>query len=269
VRKTVVLLAVVAALALVIVQFPYGRLFPWSPVKPGYSEIKFAKVALIVPRGVLLTEELAGLDQIVADVESFHRLEFKKTVRIILARTGSDFWRFTGRKNTVLHSSRSGTVVAVSRASLRSKGNDITDLLKRGLASALLIQNTSLFGRSMLPKWIIKGLPLYYGMAGSDDGQREFLDLAAGKGYYFDVLGADYQVRKIPALHRDTFVLMEYRFFLEYIADTYGNDKLIEYVGRLLAEPGLAGPLFYEVFEIYLGYVAEDFRQAVLSRNLP
>ncbi|MFH1313498.1 MAG: hypothetical protein ABIJ00_09795 [Candidatus Eisenbacteria bacterium] len=268
-RKRLVMTAWLAVVGLAILQFPYGRLFPWSPVKPGYVEIPFAKVLLVAPKGFMIEEDLADIDGIVRDVESFHGLEFRKPLRVILTGSTSDRWRFTWTRGAGLYASRTGSVVALPSALPQSEGGNFLGLLRYGLASAILFQNTSFSGRSMLPKWLVEGLPAHYASPGEDNTRQEFLRLAVDESYYFDIPGADYQIQRIPAKARDGFVAMEYRYFLEYLVDRHGIDRVMEYARRLLEEPGLAGPLFHQVFGVYLGHAADGFKQVVLSRDRP
>ncbi len=262
-------MACLAVVALAVLQFPFGRLFPWSPVKPGYVEVPFAEVLLIAPKGFMMDEGLAGIDGIVQDVELFYGLEFTKPVRLVLTATTSDSWRFTWKRGAGLYVSSAGTVLALPSALQRSETGNFFRLLNRGLAAAILLQNTSFSGRSMLPAWFVEGLPAYYVRPDADNARQEFLRLAVDEGYYFDILGADYQIRRIPTKYRAGFVAMEYRYFLEYLVNKYGIDRVMQYTRRLLEDPGLASLLFYQEFGVYLRNAADDFEQRVVSGDQP
>ena len=268
-RKRLGTIICLAVVALAILQFPFGRLFPWSPVKPGYVEIPFAKVLLVAPKGFMIEEGLAGIDEIVHDVELFYGLEFTKPLWVIITATTSDAWRLTWTRGAGLYISSTGSVLALPSALLRSEEGDFFRLLDRGLAAAILLQNTSFLGRSMLPKWLVQGSPAYYVSQDADHTWQEFRNLAVDEGYFFDILGANYEIQRIPAKVRDEFVVMEYRYFLEYLVDKYGLYRVMEYTRRLLDDPGLAGPLFHKVFGVHLYYATEEFEQVIVSGDRP
>jgi len=50
------------AILLVLVAFPYGPLFPWSPMTPGYDRVRLKRADILYPRGAAIDADYHELD---------------------------------------------------------------------------------------------------------------------------------------------------------------------------------------------------------------
>lgn len=52
-----------------------GPLFPWSPVKPGYTHFTLHRADIYYPTGTTLEEPYQRMDSLIEEAETFHRLK--------------------------------------------------------------------------------------------------------------------------------------------------------------------------------------------------
>lgn len=89
-KRTVLALIVLAFLA----AFPWGPLFAWSPVHPGYRQMRFSRADVLYPDSVPLDPAYRQLDQYVAAAEDFHELRCSKRITVVVCRNWNDCLRF-------------------------------------------------------------------------------------------------------------------------------------------------------------------------------
>src|SRR5262245_10320838 len=63
--------------------FPFGPLFPWSPLKLGYNRTSYARADVYVGQQNQLSNDYGLVDQMMSEAERFHGLTFKRRVRVI------------------------------------------------------------------------------------------------------------------------------------------------------------------------------------------
>lgn len=78
----------------ILVAFPFGPLFPWSPVHPGYQARQFNRTIVLFPSGRELPNAFLRVDAYIDRAEKFHHLAMKERVTVILCRDWNDFKRF-------------------------------------------------------------------------------------------------------------------------------------------------------------------------------
>jgi len=89
-KRSILCLVVLAVLA----AFPWGPLFAWSPVHPGYQRAEFSRADVLYPDGTALDPAYREIDNYVALAESFHKLTCAKKIRVVVCRNWSDCLRF-------------------------------------------------------------------------------------------------------------------------------------------------------------------------------
>ena len=68
-----------------------GPLFPWSPLKPGYTHFTLHRADIYYPSGTTLEEAYRQVDNYIAEAETFHRLKMPDRITVIAPRTWTDF----------------------------------------------------------------------------------------------------------------------------------------------------------------------------------
>lgn len=226
------------AFGLVAAAFPYGPLFPWSPVKPGYEKAVFARADVYYPAGAALDEAYRTIDDSVAHAEQFHRLRLHGRVKVIACRDWSDFHRMLpviqGR-GVGAATLETGTVIYVT-PKLDEAHLDKREFLRHELSHAVLNQNASLWrSHRMGPHaWFYEGIAVACGAQQSYDSAEQFrakaraLDLTR-------VIGG--RLATLPEPRDMRFLYPAWRYFLEYRIADGGRDKFQGLIDAFRADP--------------------------------
>lgn len=140
--------------------FPWGPLFAWSPVHPGYRQVEFSRADILYPRDAILDPAYREIDRYVDIAESFHQVKCVKKIRVVVCRNWSDCDRFAtpflGRPLAV--TIPTGTVIFVTPKAVTFRA-DISELLRHELSHAALKQNRSLVSVLRMRKlpWVSEG----------------------------------------------------------------------------------------------------------------
>jgi hypothetical protein len=156
-KRLILCLAVLVLLA----AFPWGPLFAWSPVHPGYQRAEFSRADVLYPDGTLLDPEYRKIDQYLTLAERFHEVKCVKKIRVVVCRNWSDCNRFAtpflGRPLAV--TIPTGTLIFVTPKATTFRA-DIGELLRHELSHAVLKQNRSLLDvlRVRNEPWVTEGV---------------------------------------------------------------------------------------------------------------
>ena len=119
-------------LLLFLLAFPYGPLFPWSPVQPGYQTERFQRADVIYPNGTVIPESYRRIDSLISEAELFHQLPMPRRMTVIACRNWKDFHRFMPhiRSQAVAAVTLApGTVIYVT-PKVQEKGLDSAEFLR-------------------------------------------------------------------------------------------------------------------------------------------
>jgi hypothetical protein len=168
---------------LLLLIFPYGPLFPWSPVKPGYERLVLQRADIHYPKGWPLDPQYRKVDQFLDESEAFHRMKVGKRIDIVACADWASFWRFLPQHR----SSRgigavtlaTGTVIYMSPR-LADRGLDVGEFLRHEISHATLHQNQSLMNayRMSEAQWLSEGIAVAYGKQKAYYSYDEFLTRA-------------------------------------------------------------------------------------------
>lgn len=156
-KRGVVGLIILAALA----AFPWGPLFAWSPVHPGYRQAKFSRADVLYPDSTTLDPAYGQLDAYVAVAERFFELKSPKKIKVVVCRNWSDCTRFAtpflGRPLAV--TIPTGTVIFVTPKAAAFRA-DTGELLQHEVSHAVEKQSRSLVNVLRMRKqpWVSEGV---------------------------------------------------------------------------------------------------------------
>lgn len=265
--KKLMLAIGIAGIVLLLLAFPFGPLLPWSPVKPGYAGVGYARAEVFHDRLAPLPEELGDVDGLLRDAEAFHHLTFKRKVRIILCKNWRDCERGMPWLNT---HALGGVTLATGDAiyitpKLREKNFSIREFLRHELSHALISQNTTVLSSFRLNKvaWFNEGMAVSFGRQRDYLGREEFLARAKDveMARYLDparmeIGGPGWEAR---------FAYPAQRYFVEYLKQKFGEDRFSGFLTRCIADPDNHARLFEEAFQQPLSEAIREYEQAVKS----
>jgi hypothetical protein len=141
--------------------FPWGPLFAWSPVHPGYRLMQLSRADVLYPDTAALDPAYRDVDRYVAVAESFHELKCSKKIKVVVCRSWNDCLRFAAPfllgQRPLAVTVATGTVIFVTP---RAAGwADVGGLLRHELSHAVQNQNRSLVSvlRMLRQPWVSEG----------------------------------------------------------------------------------------------------------------
>jgi len=142
--------------------FPWGPLFAWSPVHPGYRQVQFSRADVLYPDSLALDPAYREVDRYVAVAEDFHELKCSKKIKVVVCGSWNDCLRFAAPflmgQRPLAVTIPTGTVIFVTP---RAAGwADIGGLLRHELSHAVQNQNRSLVSvlRMLRQPWVSEGV---------------------------------------------------------------------------------------------------------------
>jgi len=162
----------------VLAAFPYGPLFAWSPVHPGYIRMNLKRADVLYPADRTPDAAWGAVDQYVALAEGFHHLRCPKRITVVVCRDWNDWLRFAaplvGTQRPVGVTIASGTVIYLATPFMY-KTADVGGVLRHELSHATLNQNRTLRSvlRLLKQPWFSEGVAgVIAGMGATAPGRR-------------------------------------------------------------------------------------------------
>ena len=236
----------------------WGPLFPWSPVKPGYKKIGSSGATVFI-KDYKDEDVIYRLDELLLEEEAFHALKFHKKFRVVILGRESNMKRYLPWIKGSGYSVKLGSLnVIYLGPTARTSPYGIEVFLKHEISHLLIHQNTP-SGRNnmeMLKQgWLAEGIATFFG--GPHYYERDdFIELWKSKGMAFDSL---YEANP-HEMDRNIIRLKYtyYRFFIEFLVDTYGITELQEYLKDYMEDPESYKLIFSEIYN-------EDLTQILLK----
>jgi hypothetical protein len=237
--------------------FLYGPLFPWSPIKPGYTHFTLHRADVYYPTGTTLDESYQQVDSYIEEAEQFHLLKMSYRVTVIAPRTWNDFHRQAPwqRGNAIgALTLQTGTVIFIT-PKIAEKHFDTAEFLRHELSHAILDQNMTLWrGHKMNRQpWLYEGLAVDFGQQKSYLTEDEFKARLQTEPVARAFNGDNSDMR---------FNYVAWRYFLEYIIKTRGRDRFQDYLLRVMQDPDQARALFPEFFHITFDGAVNEWEPA-------
>jgi hypothetical protein len=258
-----------AGLLLVLLLFPYGPLFPWSPVKPGYEHLALERADVYFPSGTTLDPAYRRIDEYIAKSEQFHRLKAPKRICVVACDDWSSFRRFlphmrgTGVGAVTL---ATGTAIYMSPR-LAERQLDANEFLRHEISHATLHQNQSLANalRIIKVEWVSEGLAVAYGDQKSYYSDAEFLARIKRENVaaFIDPArrgeaGSAFDIR---------YAYIVWRRFNEFLMATRGRDAYQGYLVAVLRDTASWRELFPRHLGMNFEDAVEEFQGAMRRLN--
>lgn len=147
------------AVLVVLAAFPWGPLFAWSPVHPGYRQATFSRADVLYPASATLDP---AYREIVAAAEMFHEQKCPAKIKVVVCADWSDCARFASPfllgQRPLAVTVATGTVIFVTPNA--AGWADIGGLLRHELSHAVWSQNRPLLSalRMLKEPWISEGV---------------------------------------------------------------------------------------------------------------
>ena len=289
-RKTILYLFLAGftglMLVIIIYGFFFGPLFPYCPIKPGFNAVTQGRFTIYYPKKDKIFPEYKDIDGLMTEVEQFHKLTFKKKVRIVICATKGQHKRFSmggGHANTI----QTGTVIYIAPSlwevgyppelamdgeklnllpPAKEGSRPVMEFIKHELSHAILYQNTSLWKALKIKSWLEEGLAVYSGNRNHYYQGKDLELLAIDQHNFFDIFNDKAIPPHIPREILHTFRYGMFCAFIDYLITIYGLDTVLDFVHAYIQAPEQESDLFNAHFGLMPEEALKQF-QTQLERN--
>jgi hypothetical protein len=249
--------------------FPWGPLFAWSPVHPGYRQVQFSRADVLYPDSAALDPAYQEVDRYVATAEGFHELKCSKKIKVVVCRNWNDCIRFAAPflmgQRPLAVTVATGTVIFVTP---RAAGwADIGGLLRHELSHAVLNQNRPLLSvlRMLRQPWVSEGVAgVVAAMGPTAPGQHlvslpeeEFLSRAKTEDLWSAFSAGP------PRDWRFNYTAWIY--FWGRQIDRSGKANFLKFERACFSDPLACRSIFFDVYRTDLRTAVDDFQAEVRS----
>lgn len=253
---------------IIIYQFLFGKLFPFSPVVLGFSRYEYTNTVIYFQKGAA-NDNYSGIDTLVSPVEEFHNLKFLKKPELFIFRDSiscrnhspskARFCTFTDRRLFIspwaLNEAKTGYI-------------SLETYLKHELSHVLIFQHQGFLSHFKYPKWLLEGIAVYssnqMGTAFYPDKKETYSYIKQGNF----IPPSDFKTRREKQInlnlkYRMTFMYSEFACIVDYLVSKYGKDVFLSYMKNLLKSTNhdkvfrkIYGQDFDEFVLVFRGYAS-------------
>lgn len=247
----------------------WGKLFSFSPIIIGFTKYELPHSSIYVQNGGDVSS-LTRIDTLIPLVEDFHELKFSSKPKIFIFRDSIGFIRHSLSKARfcVYPNGR----LFISPWALKEDKEDKISLeiyVRHELSHSLIDQNAGLINAFRYPQWLMEGIAVY---STNQMGTSFYPDKEETYGYMYQgnfLQPLDFKTKnedktKLNVEYRITFMYSEFACIVDYLIETYGKEKLLIFMKKLLIESD-NDKVFKEVYNIEFSLVIQNFRNQVIE----
>ena len=244
-------------LLIVLFSFPYGPLFPWSPIKPGYSRLRLKRADLFYTG--TLDPAYLKVDDYITELERTFRIPMQKKVKVIALANWNDKERFcpwAGGRLAAGVTLDFGTVVFITPR-IRERHLDTAEFLRHELTHAITGQNITLWKMQRLKQihWLTEGVPVWFGHQQAYMNEQEF----HAKALQTDLVPVIDPSGPWPQSDM-RFAYIAWRDFIQYLINQRGLDRFREFYLAILQDPARHNQLFEDTYGAPLPEMVRRFQ---------
>lgn len=263
----IIFIIIVIILILLSYSFLYGKLFPYSPLKIGFTKYEQPNTVIYIQNGAEFTD-FTKIDTLIPAVENFHQLKFISKPEIFIFRDSSSFISRSPSKARfcVFYNGR----LVISPWALRESYEGKISLviyLRHELSHTLIYQHTGIINAIKYPKWLLEGIAVYSSnqMGTSFYPSRKETYELIRKGYFMppEYYGTrDEEKIKLDFDNSIAFVYSEFACIVDYLIQKHGFEKFLTYMKQLIDNPD-NNEVFKQIYNMDFGKFISEFKEYV------
>jgi len=249
---------------LLVYLFLFGRLFPFSPIIIGFEKKEFDKAIIYYHQTDNLNEFLSFND-VIEGVERFHRMKFKKKVKIFLTESDKEYKRYTGTTARFVTQPIEGRIFISNRAKTEYRNEKIQfyTYLEHELSHSILYQNMSFIRSLSYPTWFMEGFAMYSAKQVGTDGYYSYQQTKEkiSEGYFVKpedwgtiISKKGESVINCKLENKYWFIYSEFALIINDLVIQFGEDQVIDFLEKSLHETD-----FYKLFNTTFGQSFNDY----------
>lgn len=265
--KKVLIIIAILLIILLVWAFIWGPLFAWGP-KWGYAHEEHGK-AILYSKDKTLLNSISDIDQIMNDEEAFHGLKYKQKVIVVIADNKWEWKMFfpylpSGVGGAGL---QTGNAIFINNPKISSHNYNVDGFVKHELSHTLLYQNSGLINAYRMYKqfWVEEGIATYYGGPWDYyDSKEEYLSAFSAANLSI----SNNSLTLYDGLKQQNGKLSytTYRYFFEYLSDTYGRERLDKFISLYCQNPADLENDFNNAFGINIPEAVRNFDKITFKK---
>ena len=272
VKKKKVKLFFITILLLFLIIFPYqllwGKLFPYSPIKIGFSRHELPHIIVYNQNGAQ-KYNYKIIDSLITGVETFHNMSFIKKPEIIFFADRDSYLKRNLTKARFC-AYPNGTLVVSPWALKEAMEGKISMkiYLRHELSHTLLYQHMGFITAYFFyPRWLLEGIAVYssdqMGTSWYPDKEETCEYIRKGNFLPPDYYNtSDEDKVKLNMDNKTAFIYSEFGCIVDYLIKNYGKEKFMQYMTRLL-DSYQPDKMFKDTYGIALDSCLRNFRKYV------
>jgi predicted SprT family Zn-dependent metalloprotease len=247
----------------------WGKLFPYSTIFIGFTKHELSNTVIYTQNGVEY-KDFVRIDTLIPSVENFHELKFLSKPKIFIFRDSSNYIH-RSLSNARFCTYYNGSI-EMSPWALNEAMNGKISLeiyLRHELSHSLLHQHNGILNAHKYPKWLAEGFAMYsanqMGTSLYPSKEKTYELIQQGNFMppsYFRT-NKEHKV-KIEFKNNVAFMYSEFACIVDYLVITYGKEKVLKYIKRLLDNCNNK-EVFIEEFGIDFYKVTLNFKKYVMD----
>ena len=248
----------------------FGKLFPYSPVKLGFTKHEFSNV-IVYSQDASAYSEFQDIDSLIPHVETLHGLRFTHKPEVVIFQDSNTYLqrsitkaRFCAYPNGIL-------VVSPWAIQEASDGKiSLAIYLSHELSHTLLYQHMGIANAYLFfPHWYLEGVAVYnsnqMGTSWYPSKGETYAYIRRGNFVPPEWFGTRKEDElQLNVQYRSTFAYCEFACMIDYLIERYGKARFMRYQTELL-ERYQSDKVFKDIYGIEFGTFVEDFRAHVDS----
>ena len=263
--RRILLLLLTALVVAAIPALAYGPLIPWSPIHPGYQELKLGRARILYPTGSTLPDAYRHADAWIREAERFYDVRAPRRLNIVLVRTWSDFRRFAPWTYSEMLGGASlvtGNAIYITPR-VNALKLDHTEFLRHEIAHSVLAQNASALSTYWSVKhlsWLSDGLAVWFGGYRTFGTQSDYFARARSGAITSDIV----ESQRVADLRQG---YVTWRNFMDYLDQRHGHASFLAFVHAANRDPKSVESLFQSHLGRSIRQASSEFEAAVLNRS--
>jgi len=268
--KTSIIAVIIIAVGSLTYLFLWGKLFPYSPVKIGFSKQELSNIIIYVQNG---TEhrDLSVIDGYIPAVAKWHELQFRRKPEIFVFRDRKSYLRRSVTKARFCAYPNGSVVISPWALKEAEEGKISLEIyLKHELSHTLLHQHMGIPASYIyFPRWLLEGIAMYSAnQMGTSwyPGKKETYAYIKQGNF---IIPSDYTTQRgektvLNVKYRIAFIYSEFGCIVDYLITTYGKEKFMEYMKQLLVDNN-HDRVFKQIYGIGFDAFLQDFKRHVYA----
>jgi GR25 family glycosyltransferase involved in LPS biosynthesis len=238
--KYIVVGIVIIFLIIFSYQLLWCKLFPYSPVKIGFMKHNLSNVVVYAQNGSTYYD-YNKIDTLISAIEKFHNLNFIRKPEILFFRDSNSYSQRSITKARFCAYPNGSLVVSPWAVQEALDGKISMEIyLRHELSHTLLYQHMGVVTAYFFyPRWLLEGIAVYstnqMGTSWYPSKKETYNYIRQGNFLppeYFNTKKED-EV-KLEVKYKTTFMYSEFACIVDYLIETYGKQKFIQYMAQLL-----------------------------------